>query len=280
MGCEFKLINESLLVNNNFPRDIEPIKKNLKDLIMEVWQKRYDIGFAFDSDADRVAIVGENGICYPEDIVLGIIAEYYFKNLIPNYDDTIFITNVASSLMFERIAEKYNVKIIRTPIGERFLTEKINLLLKEKNSSSKERLIFGGEGSCGGVIFPYFNNTRDAIFATAKIVEILVETGEKVSELVAKLPKFYVHREKIDILDHNVEDIITQIKKELIDEGENVSQIGWDLRFGKDKDWFVLIHPSNTEPIIRVISEAKRKSLARIYSETTAELLKLVMSKL
>jgi phosphomannomutase len=66
----------------------------------------------------------------------------------------------------------------------------------------------------------------------------------------------------------------------LIDEGEFIDQIGYDLRFGKEKEWFVLIHPSNTEPIIRVISEAKSDSLARIYCETTAELIKLIISDL
>ena len=68
MGCEVEVINNDLLVNNTFPREIEPIKNNLKDLIMEVWQGNYDVGFAHDSDADRLAIIGENGICYPEDV--------------------------------------------------------------------------------------------------------------------------------------------------------------------------------------------------------------------
>jgi phosphomannomutase len=66
----------------------------------------------------------------------------------------------------------------------------------------------------------------------------------------------------------------------LIEEGEEVNQIDLDLRFGKGKEWFILIHPSNTEPLIRVISEAKRESLARVYCEATAELIKLIISKM
>jgi phosphomannomutase len=278
MGCKYKIINENLLVNNNFPREIEPIRKNLQDLIMEVWQSKFDVGFAFDTDADRVAIVGENGVCYSEDTVLGVITEYYFRNNIHKYDEIVFVTNLASSLMFEVIAEKYNIEVIRTPIGERFLTIKMNSLINEKKSSSKRRLIFGGEGSCGGVIYPYFNNTRDAIFATAKIIEIMVETGNTFSELIAKLPNYYTYREKIDTLNKNIELIIPDLKEELTSEGENVIQIGQDLRFGKEKEWFTLIHPSNTEPIIRVISEAKRESLARIYCETTAALVRMIIS--
>jgi len=75
-----------------------------------------------------------------------------------------------------------------------------------------------------------------------------------------------------------IKSLIDSVKAELLNEGEEVEQIGNDLRFGKGKDWFVLIHPSNTEPIIRVISEAKRDSLARVYCEATAELVRLKMS--
>ncbi len=277
IGCKVKLINDDLLVNNIFPREIEPIEENLKDLIMEVWQGNYDIGFAHDSDADRLAIIGENGVCYPEDIGLALITDYYLKNYYESGKEIIFVTNLASSIRFEVIAERYNAQVIRTPIGERFLTEKINDLIE---NTSKNCLVFGGEGSCGGVIIPDFNNTRDGIFASAKIIEILVKTGKKVSELVSTLPKYYSYREKINIKNKNINKIIKLLKKELLEEGEEIEQFNLDLRFGKEKDWFVLIHPSNTEPIIRVISEAKRESLARVYCETTAELIKLVISKL
>ena len=275
LGCDIKLINDELLINEDFPREIEPIKRNLTDLIMEVWQGKYDIGFAHDTDADRLAIIGENGVCYPEDIGLALITEYYLKNQEDSNKEISFVTNLASSLRFEAIAEKYNAQVIRTPIGERFLTlEMDNLILK----SQKNQLVFGGEGSCGGFMFPYFNNTRDGIFAAAKIVEILVKTGENVSNLVAELPKYYSHRIKINIKNVDTKSIIKKLKNELIDEGEEVEQVNNDLRFGQGMDWFVLIHPSNTEPVIRIISEAKRESLARVYCEATAELVKLTIS--
>ncbi|MFX1322287.1 MAG: hypothetical protein ACFFAQ_11665 [Promethearchaeota archaeon] len=279
MGCKVKVINNDLLDNSKFPREIEPIEKNLNDLIMEVRQGDYDIGFAHDSDADRLAIIGDNGVCYPEDVGLALITENYLKKYNANYDKIIFITNLASSLMFEVLAKRYNAQIIRTPIGERFLSEEMYSLLQKCKLSKEKCLIFGGEGSCGGVMFPPFNNTRDGIFAAAKIVDLIISNKEKISSLVSLLPKYYAHRESIDVLEHNVDFIINQTKKELIDEGEIVSQVGWDLRFGKNNEWFVLIHPSNTEPIIRIICEAKRKSLARIYCQTTAELVKLVISK-
>ncbi len=276
LGCKIKLINNDLLINEDFPREIEPIKENLKDLIMEVWQGKFDIGFAHDTDADRLAIIGDNGECYPEDIGLALITDNYLKNAKDDNMQIFFVTNLASSLRFESIAEKYNAQVIRTPVGERFLTEKMNELI---SNSSKNRLVFGGEGSCGGIMFPYFNNTRDGIFAAAKIIEIMIKTKKTISQLVSELPKYYSHRIKIDTKNVDNSSLIIKVKKELINEGEGVEQIENDLRFGRGKDWFVLIHPSNTEPIIRVISEAKRDSLARVYCEATAELVRLVISK-
>ena len=280
MGCNIKLINENLLINGSFPRGIEPIEPNLRDLAMEVWQGKYDLGLAFDSDADRLALVGENGVCYPEDIGLALITKYYLKNNMKQGRKGVFVTNLASSLIFEVIAEKYNAQVIRTPIGERFLAEKMKNLIEEKGMKREEYFILGGEGLCGGFMLPYFNNTRDGILAAAKIIEILVQKEKKLSDLVADLPKFYSHRKKITIKKKAVSLLIENVKKELLEEGEDVVQIGQDLRFGKEKEWFVLIHPSNTEPVVRVISEAKRNSLARINCEVTTELISLLKSRL
>jgi phosphomannomutase len=243
---------------------------------MEVWQGKYDIGFAHDTDADRLAIIGDNGECYPEDIGLALITDYYLKNSEDDNKQVFFVTNLASSLRFEAIAENYNAQVIRTPVGERYLTEKMNELI---SNSSETRFIFGGEGSCGGIMFPDFNKTRDGIFAAAKIIEIMIKTGKPISQLVSELPKYYSHRIKINIKNVDTSSLITKVKEELINEGENVEHIENDLRFSRGKDWFVLIHPSNTEPIIRVISEARRDSLARVYCEATAELVRLVISK-
>ena len=281
LGCKVNQINNEFLINRSFPREIEPIENNLKDLIMEVWQGKYDIGFAHDSDADRMAIIGENGECYPEDVGLALITENFLNELGSTEKNNIFfVTNIASSLMFDVIAEKYNAHLIRTPVGERYLSEKMDALIQEKNSITEKTIVIGGEGSCGGVIFPQFNKARDGILATVKIVELLVNSGEKISKLVSKLPKFFSHRKKIVIKHKKIRHVIGQIKQELINEGEVVNQINLDLRFGKDKEWFILIHPSNTEPVIRVISEAKRESLARIYCEATTELVKLVIDRL
>ncbi|MHA1933406.1 MAG: hypothetical protein ACW96X_12750, partial [Promethearchaeota archaeon] len=225
MGCKVRLINNKLLVKSDFPRGIEPIETNLRDLIMEVWQGKYDIGFAHDSDADRLAIIGDDGAYHPGDIGLSLITEDYLKKYYNSNREINVITNVASSLRFEVLAEKYNARVIRTSIGERFLTAKMNTLIKEKGNESGNLFIFGGEGSGGGFMFPDFNKTRDGIFAAAKIIEILVKTGKKISDLVAKLPRYFPHRKNIDIKNKDSRQIIELVKKELINEGENVEQI-------------------------------------------------------
>ena len=277
LGCKVKSINDELYVNDVFPRGIEPIAKNLHDLIMEVWQGKYDVGFAHDSDADRLAIIGENGMCYPEDIGLALIMEHMLQNVDHKFKDIFFVTNLASSLIFDLIGEKYGAKVIRTPIGEIYLINEMRYLIKGASNST---LVFGGEGSCGGVMYPPFNNTRDGIFAVAKLVEILALSGEKMSELVSKLPRYYTYREIIKLDDLQVTSIIKNTRLELENEGESVIQINQDLKFGFKKEYFVLIHPSNTEPVIRIISEAKTESLARVYCQTTTELIRLVISNM
>ena len=280
MGCKVRLINNKLLVKSTFPRGIEPIETNLRDLIMEVWQGKFDLGFAHDSDADRLAIIGDDGTYYSGDIGLSLIAEHFLKTDYTSNREIIIVTNLASSLRFEALAKKYSAKVIRTSIGERYLTAKMNALINEKSKDSRNPLIFGGEGSGGGFIFPYFNKTRDGIFAAAKIIEILVKTGKKISDLVSLLPQYYSHKKNIHIKNKDVRLIIKLVKKELTDEGEYVEQIGNDLRWGKGNEWFILIHPSNTEALIRVVSEAKRESLARVYCEVTTELIRLMINKI
>ncbi|MFX0070991.1 MAG: hypothetical protein ACFFAO_07870 [Candidatus Hermodarchaeota archaeon] len=260
LGCEIKLVNNDFINSNKFPREIEPIEKNLKDLTKTVLEEGCVVGFAHDCDADRIAIIGDDGTCYTEDVGLALIADYIFNQFSRADKKVIFVTNLASSLMFEALAEKYNMQVLRTPVGERFLAEKMENLLKEVDSSS---IVFGGEGSCGGVMIPQFNNTRDGIFAAAKIVEILVETNKKISSLVSKLPKFYAFREYINTEGRDLEKIINQLRIDLISDGENVDRIDMDLRFGKGNEWFALIHPSNTEPLIRIIIEANNENFAR-----------------
>jgi phosphomannomutase len=142
---------------------------------------------------------------------------------------------------------------------------------------AKEYFIFGTEGMCGGPIFPYFNYVKDGIFIASKLIEVLTDTNEKISVLYSKLPKYYAYKEKINITNNQIEILMKKLNEELTNEGEILSQVGMNLRFGQGKDWFVLIYP--TLKSIRILSEAKSDSLARLYCETTVELIKMLLSK-
>ncbi|MBA7693194.1 Phosphoglucosamine mutase [subsurface metagenome] len=150
LGCEVKVINNQLLEGNDFPRNPEPVESNLESLIEIMKNGQFDVGFAFDCDADRLGLVGNDGQWYQEDIGLALITEHTFNELSEEKKKGIFVTNVASSLMFDSIVNKYDGSIIRTPIGERYLAEKM-FLIEEKKAElniSKSSFIFGGEGSC------------------------------------------------------------------------------------------------------------------------------------
>ncbi|MBD3255056.1 MAG: hypothetical protein GF383_08175 [Candidatus Lokiarchaeota archaeon] len=278
LGCQISLINNDFDETGRFPRIIEPIQANLTDLMNEIKDNNLDIGFAQDCDADRLAMIGDGGEYYSEDVSLALILQYYAQEMAKTNREIIFVTNLASSLMFDTIISKYNGKILRTPVGEYYLAKSMFDLMKGGHDKNSNSFVFGGEGSCGGVIVPHFNNTRDGIFAAVKIIEILLERQERISTLVAKLPKFSAVREYIPIGNANVKLVIKDLKDELINEGYDVQQIDFDLRFGQDNDWFVLVHPSNTEPIFRIISEAKEKSNAQKNLQLTSDLLKLQLN--
>jgi phosphomannomutase/phosphoglucomutase len=264
LGCKVKVINNELNEGYEFPRNPEPIESNLEILMQTIKNEHFDVGFAYDCDADRLSIVDENGKWYQEDIGLALITEYTFSALAAVKKKGIFITNIASSLIFDSIVNKYDGLITRTPIGERYIAEKMRLV-KEKKEELKigtETYIFGGEGSCGGVMFPIFNNARDAIFATAKIIEILVISNESISNLINKLPKFYSERAIVSIDEFNIKKLKNILKNHSITKGNEFIEIDNDIKILNPNNWFVLIHPSNTEPVIRIISEAKSENLA------------------
>ena len=264
LGCEVLEINAKLKPDGTFPREFEPIKPHLLDLGQKIAEFKADVGFAHDCDADRVGLIGETGEIYPEDVILALIVNYTLnkakqKQKIPP-SQIHMVTNCASSLMLDDLAEKFQVKLNKTPVGERYLAEKMNLLLKDKDPN--QNLIFGGEGSCGGFMLPAFNNTRDGIFAAVNICAILIETSKKISELVAELPHYVSLRKKIQLAKVSANSIMENLRTHLKKNKIDFETIDNDAKIMGDYEW-TLVHPSNTEPIIRIITEAKTEQRAR-----------------
>ena len=273
LGCEVLVINKELDKNNEYPRKLNPIKENLKNLILILWKGNYDLGFAHDSDANKLAVIGDDFECYSEDIISALIIDDYLKHKDNSDKKFIFFMNLASSLRFEILAERYDIQVLKSYAEDPYLKETMDELIHKE-----DYFVFGSEGLCGGPVFPYFNKVKDGFFISAKLIEILINSGEKLSTLISKLPKFYSYQKKITLPKQKLDPIIRKLYEELTKEGEDVNKRGNNLRFGHEKDWFVLIcHSKN---YIKVYSEAKRDSLARLYCETTTELLKLIISKL
>jgi phosphomannomutase len=274
IGCDFLEINNDFNKYDKFPRDFNLKKENLKDLILTLWKGNYDIGFAYDCDLSNIAIIGDNFECYSEIIGSALIVNHLLEDKYIKSKQFVFLLNLASSLIFETLAEKNNIQVIKTYETNSELKSRLDKVL----NNSQDFYIVSVENFRGIPNFPHINKVNDGIFITAKLIEILIERDTSLSSLVAKLPKYYSYEDIIKLDEIEIDKLINNIKKELKDEGEEIIQVGMNLRFGKKKDWFVLIHPYGNN--IRVLSEAKRDSLARLYCETTAELLKLIISKL
>ncbi|MHA1895982.1 MAG: hypothetical protein ACTSU2_01190, partial [Promethearchaeota archaeon] len=296
LNCEVITINDEFTNYPEFPRNIEPIKENLKDLSRKVVETGADIGFAHDCDADRVAICDANGVIYPEDITVALIIKYLLEKnqvLHQKYGRPLLVTNSASSLIFEKLASQYGGKVIRTPVGERYLAIKMDQLLRARPNY----YVFGGEGSSGGFMYPLFNNSRDGIFAAIVVCEILLHYQRPLDQLIKQLPKFYSLRKKISLDElfsstkdnnnkkdnkdnnnkkdnkdnkdnkrdnKNIDDVLSLYKKYLEKKGVHYQVYDRDIKIvDADNDEWTLLHPSNTEPVLRIITEARTEERAR-----------------
>ncbi|MHA1299691.1 MAG: hypothetical protein ACTSO9_09670 [Candidatus Helarchaeota archaeon] len=283
LGCKVILINDKFRNYPNFPREIEPVKKNLSDLSSKVVEVGANIGIAHDCDADRIGISDSKGRIYPEDITVILLIKYILEKHAESLKDnektkkskTILVTNSASTLNFEQIAMEFGAEVLRTPVGERYLAIKMDELIKEH----PDYLIFGGEGSSGGFMYPKFNNARDGIFAACLLCQLILDREEPLKELIEKLPKLYTMRKLMKLEDFSlkitVEELMQKLKAYLENEEVPFETYINDIRTVdyNNLEW-MLIHPSNTEPLIRVICEAKTIERAMELCEEGVSLLK------
>lgn len=239
----FELIGLHMKPCGDFERLPEPIPQNLKILRNSVRKNKADIGFAQDPDADRLAIVDENGNPIGEDFTLVIAVDQYLKNI--NKKNPKIATNLSTTMTLDNIAEKYNAKLYRTPIGE------INVVKKMLSASAD----IGGEGN-GGVILPKVGYGRDSLTAIGLILEFLASTKKKLSEKLGEYPKYHMVKDKIET--NNLDKIkkaLNKIRIKFKDEKIN-TQDGIKIIF---KNSWLHVRASNTEPIVRFIAEAPER---------------------
>lgn len=258
LGCHVTSINENLSDQPPFfPRNSEPIEENLGDLSATVQSLGADIGVGIDCDADRISLCDETGKIRREDEGLALI----MKNLPELYGDNrrlVIVTNVASSLMFDDIAREKGGDVIRTPIGERYLAIQMHELNQDPVEKTRTTII-GGEGSCGGVMIPELNLARDATLAAACVIAIMTCRELPLSELLKELPEYHLEKVKMEVSGRDPLQLIESIAS--LHDASTFERVMNDIKFSGD-GWWALVHPSNTEPVIRILAESRDASTA------------------
>ena len=246
LGCDTFAINDE--PTGIFAHTPEPTAENLKCFCEVVKAKNTDIGFAQDPDADRLAIVDENGNYPGEEYTLALAAKYILSKKTGNA-----AANLSTSRMIDDIAAQSGNKVFRTPVGEANVAK----------AMAENNCVIGGEGN-GGVIDLRVGPIRDSLTGIALILQMMAETGKSISQLAGEINHYYMIKEKFNA-DKNLAETIFESAKETFSNAKINSSDG--IRFDFDGAW-LHVRSSNTEPVVRVIAEAPEESIARKYIDT------------
>jgi phosphomannomutase len=221
----------------DFNHNPEPLEKNLGGIMDKMKEGKYDIGIVVDPDVDRLAFICENGKMFGEEYTLVSVADYILQHHPGNT-----VSNLSSTRALRDVTERYGGKYTAAAVGE------VNVTTKMKEVGA----VIGGEGN-GGVIYPESHYGRDALVGIALFLSSLAQKGMKVSELRKTFPNYFIAKNRIDLTPETDVDMILDKVKELY-KNEKITDIdGVKIDF---EDKWVHLRKSNTEPIIRVYSEA------------------------
>ncbi|MBR5842755.1 MAG: phosphoglucosamine mutase [Bacteroidaceae bacterium] len=232
----------------DFQHNPEPLEKNLTDIMGLMKKADLDVAFVVDPDVDRLAIIDENGDMYGEEYTLVTIADYILQHTPGNT-----VSNLSSTRALRDVTRKYGLEYNASAVGE------VNVVTKMKATGA----VIGGEGN-GGVIYPASHYGRDALVGIALFLTYLAKKQMTVSELRKTYPAYYMAKNRIDLTpDVDVDAILVKVKE--IYANEEVNDIdGVKIDF---PDKWVHLRKSNTEPIIRVYSEAGSPEEANAIGE-------------
>ena len=221
----------------DFQHNPEPLEKNLGDIKALMQKGGYDIAFVVDPDVDRLALFCEDGTMYGEEYTLVTVADYILQHTPGNT-----VSNLSSTRALRDVTRRYGCEYAASAVGE------VNVVTKMKATGA----VIGGEGN-GGVIYPAAHYGRDALVGIALILTYLAKRGMTTSELRATYPPYSIAKNRIDLTpDTDVDAILARVK-ELYKDQEVNDIDGVKIDF---PDKWVHLRKSNTEPIIRVYSEA------------------------
>lgn len=223
--------------NGQFPHNPEPLPQHLGDIARLVKEKGADVGFVVDPDVDRLVIVNEDGSMFGEEYTLVAVADYVLSRKPGNT-----VSNLSSTRALHDITEKYGGKYTAAAVGE------VNVV----DAMRSTHAVIGGEGN-GGVIYPGLHHGRDALVGIALFLSHLAKTGLKCSELRKTYPDYFNSKNKIELLPGvDVDGVISRVREKYREFPINDRD---GIRIDFDREW-VHLRKSNTEPIIRIISES------------------------
>ncbi len=229
--------------NGLFPRPAEPLPENLGALCDAVRANGCDVGFGQDMDADRLAVVDEQGRPIGEELTL-VLAAWFVLSRTPGP----VVANLSTTAALDAVGRRFGCAVGRSKIGEANVTERMRA----------DRAVIGGEGN-GGVIYPHINFGRDSLVGMALILHLLASTGKRVSELVGELPPYQMIKEKITCPSSRIPDVLRMVKRDFADHEMDTRD---GVKVIVDDGWF-LVRGSNTEPIVRVVAETTSHATAR-----------------
>jgi phosphomannomutase/phosphoglucomutase len=261
LGCKVTSINANM--DGTFPGRLpEPRPENLKEIALIVKAVGADLGVAFDGDADRSIFVDENGEIYWGDKTFALIEKHFLEKN-PNAK---IVTPVSSSTLVQDIADAYKGEIVWTKVGSVTVSQKMKQL--------KAKL--GGEEN-GGVFYGPHQAVRDGAMTTALVLDIMAETGEKLSRLIAEQPQYFIEKGKVECPEDKKEKVLEKLVEQV--KGAKVSTIDGVKIWFEDKS-AILVRPSGTEPVYRLYAEAKNQEkalkLIKDYSLKLEKILEIV----
>nr|WP_299068369.1 phosphoglucosamine mutase [uncultured Allomuricauda sp.] len=227
----------------HFPHNPEPLKEHLGDICELVVKENADFGIVVDPDVDRLAFISNDGEMFGEEYTLVACADYVLGKTKGNT-----VSNLSSSRALRDVTEKHGGTYEAAAVGE------VNVVAKMKANNA----IIGGEGN-GGIIYPESHYGRDSLVGTALFLMLMAEKGGTVAELRASYPSYFMSKKKIQLTpDLDVDGILVAMHEKYKD--EDVSTID-GVKIDFPENW-VHLRKSNTEPIIRIYTEAKSQAEA------------------
>ena len=234
----------------HFAHNPEPLPEHLVDICSAIGTSQVDVGFVVDPDVDRLAIIDERGTFFGEEYTLVAVADYLLS--LNGGGNT--VSNLSSTRALRDITERHGGSYTAAAVGE------VNVVTKMKETGA----LIGGEGN-GGVIYPELHYGRDALVGIALFLSLLAKSGKKVSELRASYPDYYMSKQRVDLpAGVDTEALLTRLAREYQDKG-TINLID-GVKIDLPTQW-VHVRRSNTEPIIRIYTEAPSSEEAQALAD-------------